>query len=699
MSADPRVASWTRPTRVAAWRDDLALGVPAALVLAALGWRFAGAGLAAALLAIGLAATAGIAGARARRFDRRWLIAALDASRRDLEDSSDLLFADPAALTPLQRLQRDRISRRVAGEAIPSLAAPRPRGMLAGIALAALVCIAAILLWPRPATVALAPVAEGLRAIPGVPRLVGQALEVVPPAYTGLPPRTLATLDARVPAGAQLRWTLRFAPDPAAARLAGVGQPAIPLARDGAWHAAYRADRSLLYRVVPTGAARAGVPPLHRIDVIADRPPQVRVETPREGVTILVPSQRGATLAFVATDDYGVRASARLRIVVAQGEGENVRFAERTLSLAGSGSPRARRFAARLDFAALGFVEPGDVVAQLIVADTRTPDAQEVRGPSVILRRPPANAAEGSGLEAMGRRVMPAYFRSQRQIIIDTEALLAERPRPPADRFLARADAIGADQRLLRMRYGQFMGEETSGASVAMPTNDEEEPAPSASPAAADHDHDAPAAFGAAEDVVAEYGHTHDEAEAATLLDPGTRATLRRALDAMWRSETALRQGEPRKALPHAYTALRFIKQVQQATRIFLARTGTDLPAIDMTRRMTGVRGEMGPRSLPSAAADPVDPIPAAIWRALDTPRRGQALDALSRWLRTGAARVPDPLALAGAIDTLRRRPDCVSCRAALRAALWPALPRPTPGLARRDGGDAVGRRYLDALP
>ena len=701
MSGEALTARWTRPARLHAWRDTAAVGVPLALLVAAIGWRSGGIVAGLALFTLTLAIAAGIAQRRSGRFDRRWLIAALDAARRDLEDSSDLLFADPAALSPLQRIQRTRIAARV--EAAPPPVPAQDRRAIGAIAAVALIAAALVLAWPQRPDATLAPAQEGLAAAPGVPRLVAQALAVVPPAYTGLPPRMSATLDARVPAGSQLRWTLRFAPDPRAATLAAVGRAAIPLRHDGSdWRADHRADTPLLYRVTPVGAERAGVPPLHRIDTIPDRPPQVRLDTPRTPLTMLAPGQRSAAVAFVATDDYGVGATARLRIVVAQGEGENVRFSERLLTLAGSGDRRARRFAARLDFTALGFTEAGDIVAQLIVADTRAPAPQTVRGPSVILRRPPAAAAQGGGLEAMTRQVMPAYFRSQRQIIIDAEALLAERPRPPADRFLSRADAIGADQRLLRMRYGQFMGEEVGGgATNAMPTNDEEDGAkPDADPH--DHDHDAPGhaspAFGTATDVTADYGHTHDEAEAATLLDPGTRATLRQALDNMWQSEVALRQGEPRKALPFAYKALRFIKQVQQATRIFLARTGSDLPAVDMARRLTGDRGALGTRALPSAAADPVDATPAAIWRALDGSRPEAALDALSRWLR-GGARVPDPLALAGAADTLRRQPDCARCREALRGQLWQALPRPSPGLARRETGDAVGRRYLDALP
>src|SRR3546814_9803811 len=74
-----------------------------------------------------------------------------------------------------------------------------------------------------------------------------------------------------------------------------------------------------------------------------------------------------------------------------------------------------------------------------------------------------------------------------------------------------------------------------------------------------------------------QFGHSHDHAEATTLFDPATRALLKSALDAMWQSEGLLRQGQPAAALPHAYQALRFIKQVQQASRIYLDRKSTRL--------------------------------------------------------------------------------------------------------------------------
>ncbi|MGJ3627499.1 hypothetical protein AB5I41_12010 [Sphingomonas sp. MMS24-JH45] len=68
---------------------------------------------------------------------------------------------------------------------------------------------------------------------------------------------------------------------------------------------------------------------------------------------------------------------------------------------------------------------------------------------------------------------LPA-MTSQRQVIIDAEALLKARRRLTPEAFRARALRIGDDQGALRMRYGNFLGGETEGASNAMPTSDEE---------------------------------------------------------------------------------------------------------------------------------------------------------------------------------------------------------------------------------
>jgi hypothetical protein len=304
------------------------------------------------------------------------------------------------------------------------------------------------------------------------------------------------------------------------------------------------------------------------------------------------------------------------------------------------------------------------------------------------------------------QKVLPAYFRSQRQIIIDSEALIAEQPTLSADRFLARSDGIGVDQKILRLRYGQFLGEEFESGGSAHSKDEahaEEKGAPASQQDAlrSDGDHaekeGGTAGFGRAEDVLAEYGHTHDHVEAATLLDPETKKILKAALSEMWQAELHLRQGEPRKALPYENRALGFIKQVQQSTRIYLARVGLELPPVDFARRLTGERdGLRDPRGALEPAQVEDDPL-RQFYLALST---GQAvdLDDLDAWIRAHERRLDDALGLIATTDALRRDPACDSCRRDLLDRLWSAMPARPARIGLRVQPGALGQAYLGTL-
>lgn len=702
MNADELLARWTAPAKRRVITDSLSLALPLVLAPAAIGWRLSGILVAVMIVVIGAAIALLFARHRAQRYDQRWLVRALDASRADMEDSADLLFADPAKLGPIEQLQQARLADRIDRDSPQSLRPDWSRRATFILWIAALLVIGLVIFWPRPGhgPPTLAPSTEALPATPGIPRLVAQNLRIIPPAYTGLPPRDSASLDARAPVGSRIEWTLRFDPQATVPAIQPVGSAPIALRRDSAnWVASRSLDASFLYRVDPA-SGRGPTPPLHRIDAIADSPPQLRALSPAASLTMVTQGQRSWSPVFAATDDYGVAATARLRVTLAIGEGENVTFSEREIAISGSGPARDRRFSPRLDFGALGFGAGGDMVVQLIVRDTRQPAAQEVRGPSLILRWPSPKQPESGGLQGMVNTTLPAYFRSQRQIIIDAETLIKQKRRLAPDRYLARSASIGGDQQILRGRYSQFLGGEEEGAPEA-PTKDGEQHSDDDG-----HDHggaprqSAPG-FGAPEDVLAEFGHPHDDSPASSL-DPETRAILKQAVDEMWQSELQLKQGHPDLALPFAYRALRFIKEVQQATRIFLSRVGPELPPIDASRRMTGKREGLASRVLAVAPVEGRDGPAAAAWRALgDGPgaiREPIALDSLDRWARDQAAHLPDPLALSGAIDAVRRDPACVACRAKLRALLWTAMARPPAHLARRRPADAGGARYLGAI-
>lgn len=711
--------AWQRARRRRAL-ITLLLGLPWALAAAVLALRLAGFDIACVLGTISLLACAGFATARARQLDRQWLQRQLDGSGVS-EDSADLLFADVTALNPLQQRQRTHVLATLE-RATPELRPRWPRRALALSWIAGLAVAVLAFGWPRssPGAAPARTPARGGTAAAGPLRLQSTRLRIDAPAYTGQATLTQSALDAKVAADSRLSWSLRFDRAPDKAWLQFHDGRRLPLSEhEGQWQAQDIARTPVLYRVVSEPALAETR--LHRLDVVADRAPSVRVLEPAASLVLGTPGQRQWALRFEASDDYGVAAQATLSITTTQGSGENITFVKRSVTLAGSGEATARRFAHTLGLASLGAQPGNDVIAQLEVRDNHAPTPQTGRSSSVILRLPSAEVALGAELEGRIKKTLPAYFRSQRQIIIDAEALIRQRRSLAAEDFVKRSDAIGVDQRILRLRYGQFLGEESEGAPKPPPTSDlPTSDAPTAEGHDDDHEHvhgtqagahddhghdhggaanaDIPPVFGSATDVLSEYGHTHDHAEAATLLDPQTRATLKAALDQMWSAEGELRQGRPQQALPFAYKALGFIKQVQQAERIYLARVGPELPPIDESRRLGGDRAGLASRELPLAARTPPDPAIVEAWQRLGDDNGAPDLDALAAWQQRNAAYLPDALDLAAAIEQLRIEPDCIDCRQRLRAQLWRALQRPLPQAMRRSAADAMGQRYLDAL-
>lgn len=105
---------------------QLVLGAPMPVAFAGVLWRFASPAVAVSVALAGIAVLAALAWRRTRAFDTAWLVRQLDARRKDLDDSSDLLLAPPASLTPLQQLQQARVRERLRSQPAPDLRTPWP---------------------------------------------------------------------------------------------------------------------------------------------------------------------------------------------------------------------------------------------------------------------------------------------------------------------------------------------------------------------------------------------------------------------------------------------------------------------------------------------------------------------------------------------------------------------------------------------
>jgi hypothetical protein len=202
---------------------------------------------------------------------------------------------------------------------------------------------------------------------------------------------------------------------------------------------------------------------------------------------------------------------------------------------------------------------------------------QQTRSDIYIVRLPdPAQLMSLDGL-ANTLTLKPEYFRSQRQIIIETEQLLKDKDTISAEEFKNRSNNLGIDQKLLRLRYGKFLGDEAeSGEAGAEGLGDI-------------------ADFSNAVKVRDAFTDKHDNAEDATFYEPETKKQLRATLTEMWDAELRLRTFVPKDALPFEYKALLLLKDLQQKSRAYVAKTNFKTTPLDLKKRLTGDISKIDP--------------------------------------------------------------------------------------------------------
>lgn len=537
----------------------------------------------------------------------------LNRTTPELEESAELLLGDANAMSGLALLQRRRLDEQMRAMTVaPSLPDAGQRLALrvaAGLGLVA----AVLLLLPRGTS------AEGPRAGSGggavdTVTTGGEALSirlvavrVAPPTYTGLPARTGDGWELEVEEGATITWELEASIPLATGWLTTSAGDTVPLAPDrGRLRASLTAVRSTLYRI---HLDQAGGPPVgfqdHRLGVIADTPPLLTVIRPEPRTLVYPGDPLILDVEALARDDHGVDAAA-IVATVSKGQGEGVKFREQRLDFTmrvpreGGGLVLRRT----LDLMQLG-LEPGDeLYFHLVATDRRTPLPNEGRSETIFVTLVDTTRAVTGPGTGVALDVAPDYFRSQRQLIIDTEKLLADQPGLARQVFMDRSNGLGIDQGLLRLRYGQFMGDEFEGeipASGRQAHADDHADAPVVAPPAG-----APAALPGepTEDLLTALTHDHDDPENATLLAPQVKAKLREAITAMWSAELHLRLGEPRRSLPFQHRALELLQEIRRDARAYVQRVGFEPPPLEPDqKRLTGRLDEVRPPAVIRSAA------------------------------------------------------------------------------------------------
>ncbi len=487
-------------------------------------------------------------------------------------------------------------------------------------------------------------------------------LKVAPPKYTGVAHFDSAPRDLQVPQNSVVQWCLRT-PQPVDTPVELSDGQMLKIGRDCA---RWSATESVFWR---WRGKR------YNLRVLPDLAPEVTISTPRDMLQILPADAKSATITVAVRDDYLVR-RATLHLTLARGSGENIRFSDREVPLPESANPRARDWSRNWSLAELG-MEPGDELYFFVRATDNAEPAHITTSPTYTLRLP-GPVAEEDESTALPMLVKPENLRSQRQIIIDTEQLVADmKANPRLATVRERSERIAGDQAMLRRRYGQFLGEESSLFGEEEHDEHEEK-----------------------NDMVAQYGHAHDEAENATLYDEKTKVVLRRALAAMWDAEKALRAITPKPALPPEYKALEAIKELQQADRIYLHKTSFVPPALKEELRMTG--DVIGTKSYRREQAAPGEAVPVEVRDLLQALASDGPLPALwsrvaHEWIRERISNEEQRLAAQRAVQDVSD--GCAKCRPELRAWLRGAITQAPVILQAKPVADTPFTRAWKAAP
>ena len=438
-----------------------------------------------------------------------------------------------------------------------------------------------------------------------LPKITEQVITVSYPAYTRLGHKTTAEPNVKAVVNSKIDWKLQFDNPVSSVFMERMGE-SFPLQKvDDGYTIRQSLKESGFYSFkFKNEDGVEFTSDLFSLEAIPDNTPEIEILGLEQYTYFDFLDTKKIQVQSTITDDYGID-EAYIIATVSKGSGESVKFREEKLNFneAIQKGKRNLNVTKNIDLDALK-MEVGDELYFYIEAyDEKEPKRNVARSETyfAVIKDTVTDqfAVEGT----LGVDQMPDYFRSQRQLIIDTEKLIKDKPTISTQEFKSRSNELGFDQKALRLKYGQFMGDESEMAEA--PSKIETDKASEDHDHAEDqenilkeysHDHDGDNEHNLvpsqesveAEDPLHDYLHNHDDPEESTLFEESLKTKLRKALSIMWDAELYLRLYEPEKSLPFQYDALKLIQEIKNSARIYVHRIGFDPPPIKEESRLTG---------------------------------------------------------------------------------------------------------------
>lgn len=413
-----------------------------------------------------------------------------------------------------------------------------------------------------------------------LPAISSLSVRIMPPSYTGRPARSQEFPDLKIESGSEIIWNVKTNTSASEVDLLVNDSVTFKLRSDNEEKTSWTAGKKIVHSGFYQFKIDGKISEYYKIESIADAQPLIVISSPGTHSSIDFGQPPETKLQLTLSDDYGIR-NANIVVTVASGQGEAVKFKEQKI-LFDDFTPGKTQYRLQKLFKLTGMgMVPGDELYFYISATDNF--QQESRSDIYTVKI--EDTAELMSMEglASGIDLKPEFFRSQRQIIIETERLLKSKAILSDEAFKNKSNDLGIDQKLLRLRYGKFLGEEAETVIGDQELEDTEE----------EHGHENPTEikpddFNSADKIIEPYTHKHDIAEDASFFDPATKRQLKATLAEMWEAESRLRTLRPADALPYEYKALRLLKELQQQSRAYVAKTNIKTTALKADKRLTG---------------------------------------------------------------------------------------------------------------
>lgn len=552
------------------------------------------------------------------------LISYLNSNYPQLRESADLIMRDDSGLTNLARLQKQIIIREF-NQLYPQIKVPQLVWQSFGIFA---VCAASYFILSgfssaqKKDSLSATARTNEIEIKDTIPAsLLSFSISVQAPAYTAIKEVATDKPNLVTAEGSSVTWRINFSKSVTGGKIIFSGRDSAALVNTLPTSYTFKKilNESGFYQIQWHTEGRTVRSDFYRIEIIPDEPPKVSINNLEQFTRLTLQDNLEVAVSSNLADDYGLK-DADIIATVSKGSGESVKFREEKLRFNSPAIISGKQVHATttLNLRKLG-LEPGDEIYFYVEAfDNKTPTANRNRTETFFIALQDTTTEIIATDDGLGVDLMPEYFRSQRQIIIDTEKLLREKKKLTKHQFNSTSNELGYDQKVLRLRYGQFLGEEAE-SGIGLAAVHEAEGGDDA-----DEDDDPIKKFGhahdtknehnlvddkktkmphhhegevkdpnAKEDPLEEFIHQHDNTEEATFFIQSVRAKLKAALSIMWDAELHLRLYDPAKSLPYQYKALNLLKEISNDSRIYVHRTGFDPAPLKEEKRLTADLSEV----------------------------------------------------------------------------------------------------------